>query len=107
MPVTLFVGKHKVTAWRDTGYSSVVVKEKFVQKDQYIGTYGYMLTADTTLRGAPLVKIKINIPYYVGEVEPAYLPEALYVILRKRMSPMISTHRGGWQTKKNPERPSI
>ena len=32
MPVTGFVVEHQVTALRDTGCSSVVVKEKFVNK---------------------------------------------------------------------------
>ena len=43
-PVTQgYVGEHKVTALRDTGCSSVVVKEKFVEKEQYIGKHGYMI----------------------------------------------------------------
>ena len=37
MPVAQgYVGEHKVTALRDTGCSSVVVKEKFVKKEQFI-----------------------------------------------------------------------
>ena len=36
MPVTTgLVEQHQVTAFRDTGCNSVVVKEKFVKKDQY------------------------------------------------------------------------
>ena len=37
--------------------------------------------ADTTSRRAPLIKIEINTPYYVGEVEAACLPKAQYDLL--------------------------
>ena len=41
MPVTQgYVVEHKVTALRDTGCSSVVVKEKFVKKEEYIRKHG-------------------------------------------------------------------
>ena len=49
MPVTQgYVGEHKVTALRDKGCSSVIVKEKFVKQEQYIGKHGYMIMADNT-----------------------------------------------------------
>ena len=51
MPFTqLYVGENKVTALRDTGCSSVVVKEKFVKKEQHIGKHGYMIMADNTAK---------------------------------------------------------
>ena len=58
-----------------------MVNEKFVNKDQYTGTYGHMLMADTTLQRAPLVKIQINTHYYACVVESGCLPEALYDLL--------------------------
>ena len=42
-----FVGQHQGTSLRDTGCSSVVVKEQSVKKDKYTRTYGYMQMADT------------------------------------------------------------
>ena len=74
------IKRHKVTALRDTGCSSVVVKEKFVKKEQYIGKHGYMIMADNTAKQVELLKINIDTPYYVGEVEAICLPAALYTI---------------------------
>ena len=67
MPVTQgYVGEHKVTALRDTGYSSVVVKENFVRKEQYIGKHGYMIMADNTAKQIELVKSTLT-PHIVRE----------------------------------------
>ena len=61
MPVTQgYVGEHKVAALRDRGCSSVVAKEKFVKKEQYIRKHGYMITADNTAKQVELVKTTLT-----------------------------------------------
>ena len=72
-----YVGPHPVTALRDTGCSSVVVKEKFVRKYQYTGQNRYIIMADNTVKKTELARIYIDTPYYVGEVEAVCLPDAL------------------------------
>ena len=76
-----YVGPHAVTALRDTGCSSVMVKEKFVRKDQYTGQNRYMIMADNTVKKTELARIYIDTPYCVGEVEAACLPDALCDLL--------------------------
>ena len=52
-----------------------------MEPNQYTGTYGFMLMADRTVRKVPHARIKINTPYYVGNVEAVCLTDALYDLL--------------------------
>ncbi|XP_068225262.1 uncharacterized protein, partial [Palaemon carinicauda] len=70
MPVTKGrVGSHIVQVLRDSGCSSVVIKQKFVDPDLYTGTLVLVRLADNSFRRAPMAKIHINTPYLIGEVD--------------------------------------
>ncbi|XP_068213208.1 uncharacterized protein [Palaemon carinicauda] len=70
MPVTKGrVGSHIVRVLRDSGCSSVVIKQKFVDPDLYTGTLVLVRLADNSFRRAPMAKIHINTPYLIGEVD--------------------------------------
>ena len=59
-----FIDPYHVTALRDTGWNSVVVKKQFVKEHQYIGKHEYTLMADNTARKVPHARIKIDTQYY-------------------------------------------
>ena len=82
MPVTKGrVGQHSVQALRDTGCSGIVVKEKFVDKQQYTGAIVVIRLADNTFRKAPVARIHVDTPFLQGEVDAVCLPDAAYDIL--------------------------
>ncbi|XP_068215800.1 uncharacterized protein [Palaemon carinicauda] len=82
MPVTKGrVGSHIVRVLRDSGCSSVVIKQKFVDPDLYTGTLVLVRLADNSFRRAPMAKIHINTPYLIGEVDAVCLPDAPYDLL--------------------------
>ncbi|XP_068207579.1 uncharacterized protein [Palaemon carinicauda] len=79
MPVTKGrVGSHIVRVLRDSGCSSVVIKQKFVDPDLYTGTLVLVRLADNSFRRALMAKIHINTPYLIGEVDAVCLPDAPY-----------------------------
>ncbi|XP_068235502.1 uncharacterized protein [Palaemon carinicauda] len=82
MPVTKGrVGTHIVQVLRDSGCSSVVIKQNFVDPDLYTGTLVLVRLADNSFRRAPMAKIHINTPYLIGEVDAVCLPDAPYDFL--------------------------
>ncbi|XP_068227703.1 uncharacterized protein [Palaemon carinicauda] len=82
MPVTKGrVGSHIVQVLRDSGCSSVVIKQNFVDPDLYTGTLVLVRLADNSFRRAPMAKIHINTPYLIGEVDAVCLPDAPYDLL--------------------------
>ncbi|XP_068205257.1 uncharacterized protein [Palaemon carinicauda] len=77
MPVTKGrVGSHIVQVLRDSGYSSVVIKQKFVDPDLYTGTLVLVRLADNSFGRAPMAKIHISTPYLIGKVDAVCLPDA-------------------------------
>jgi hypothetical protein len=71
------VGEMEVDTLRDTGCSSVVVKESLVSEEQYTGKHSYMILVDNTVKKVPLVKISVDCPYLCGEVEALCLPNPM------------------------------
>ena len=53
----------------DTGCTGVIVKRDLVRQDQLCGTYGYAMAFDrSVIRARTIAKIRVDTPYYVGEV---------------------------------------
>ena len=62
------VGGKSAKVLRDTGCTGVIVKKDLVSQDQLCGTYGYAMAFDRSAISAPIAKIRVDTPYYVGEV---------------------------------------
>ena len=61
---------------RDTGCAGVLIKRDLVNQGELTGEKGNVTTFDKTLLiRAPIAKIQVDIPYYVGEVEALYVQE--------------------------------
>ena len=45
-----------------------IVKRDLVSQDQLYGTYGYAMAFNQSVITAPMAKIRVDTPYYVGEV---------------------------------------
>ena len=52
----------------DTGCTGVIVKKDLMSQDQLFGTYGYAMAFDRSVIRAPIAKIRVDTPCYVGEV---------------------------------------
>ena len=75
------IGDHVVNTLRDTGCSGVIVKKKFVKNSEFTGKDGVMLLMDKTLRKAPFARIKVDTPFYTGEVDALCLDDAVFDLI--------------------------
>ncbi|WP_353817093.1 hypothetical protein, partial [Acinetobacter baumannii] len=75
------VGNHEVTVLRDSGCSGVIVREDLIAKEQFNGDSKWTLMADSKCVRAPVAKIHVNTPFYVGEVEAVCLKKPLYDLM--------------------------
>ena len=70
------VGERCVEVLRDTGCTGVLIKRDLVNQGELTGKKGYVTTFDKTLLiRAPIAKIQVDTPYYVGEVEALCVQE--------------------------------
>lgn len=67
------VGTLTVRTLRDSGWSGIIVKRKFVKNHELTGREDYMVLVDNFVRRAPLVKTTIDTPYNSGELKALYL----------------------------------
>ena len=64
------VGEKCVEVFRDTGRTGLLIKWDLVNQGELTGEKVYVTTFDKTLLiRAPIAKIQVDTPYYVGEVE--------------------------------------
>ncbi|WP_353803948.1 hypothetical protein, partial [Acinetobacter baumannii] len=75
------VGNHKVTVLRDSGCSGVIVREDLIAKEQFTGDSKWTLMADSKCVKAPVAKIQVSTPFYIGEVEAVCLKKPLYDLM--------------------------
>ena len=66
--VTGKVGGKSAKVLHDTGCTGKIVKRDLVSQDQLCGTDGYVIEFDWSVIRAPIAKIRVDTPYYVGEV---------------------------------------
>ena len=70
------IGERCVEVLRDTGCTGVLIKRNLVNQEELSGEKGYVTTFDKTLLiRAPIAKIEVDTPYYVGEVEALCVQE--------------------------------
>ena len=82
MPIAKgFIANQEVEVLRDTGCNGVIVKKKFVKKENYTGEFGHMLLVDKTLIRAPFVNIDIDTPYGKGNFRALCLPDAIHDLI--------------------------
>ena len=72
------IGDSIVKTLRDTGCSTVVVKQKFVKPEDYTGATAVMRMIDNSMRKLPMASISVDTPFYKGEVHAICIPEAPY-----------------------------
>ena len=75
------VGCHSVQALCHSRCSGVVVKEKFVGKQEYTGDTVALRLANNTLREVPLAKIMVDTPFLYEEVDAVCLPDAAHDLI--------------------------
>ena len=82
MPLaTRKVGANVVEVLRDTGCNGVIVRKKFVKKDDFTGSMGCVMAIDRTLKEAPIAEIKVDTPYYTGVTRAICLRDPLFVLV--------------------------
>ena len=70
------VGERCVEVLRDTSCTGVLIKRDLVNQGQLTSEKGYATTFDKTLLiRAPIAKIEVDTPYYVGEVKALCVQE--------------------------------
>lgn len=82
MPVSEgFVGSKRVTLLRDTGCSTVVVKESLLSEQQFSGLNRRCVLLNGAVLDLPVVQVTIDCPYYKGTVEGLCMKEPLYDVI--------------------------
>jgi len=71
------VGGKVADTLRDTGCSSVVVREGLVDREQYTGEHRDMMMIDSSVKRVPVARIFVDCPYLCGEVEALSLPNPM------------------------------
>ena len=66
--ITGKVGEKSAEVLHDTGCTEVIVKRDLVSQDQLCGTYGCAMAFDRSVIRAAIAKIRVDTPYYGGEV---------------------------------------
>ena len=70
-----------VAVLRDTGCNGVIIRRDLVSQKEPTENEGYMMTVDRTLKKAPKARIKVDTPYFVGEVDALCLSETLFDLI--------------------------
>ena len=82
LPVLLSkVGGKRVVVLRDTGCSGVIIRRKLEDETEFTGEMGHITTVDLTLRLAPMAKVEVDTPFYVGTVEALCLQDPLFDLI--------------------------
>ena len=82
MPVvTGKVGDRCVEVLRDTGCKGVIIRRDLVSQKELTANEGYRMTVDRTIKKAPMARMKVNTPYFVGEVDALCLREPLFDLI--------------------------
>nr|KAG5689620.1 hypothetical protein BaRGS_035243 [Batillaria attramentaria] len=70
-----------VKVLRDTGCSSVIVREDLVAEDQKLQEWTTLILADGTVRIIPLAKVNVSTPYLTGEVKALCVKTPVYDLI--------------------------
>ena len=79
------VGK-KVEVLRDTGCSGVIIRRELVDETDFTREMGHINTVDRMLKRAPMAKVEVDTPFYVGTVEALCLQDHLFDFIIGKVS---------------------
>ena len=71
----------KVEVLRDTGCSEVIIKRKLVDETDFTGEMGHIMTVYRTIKRAPMAKVEVDTPFYVGTVEALCSQDTLFDLI--------------------------
>ena len=66
---------------RDTGCSGVIIRRELVDETHFTGEMGYILMVNRTIKRAPMAKVEVDTPFYVGTVEVLCLQDPLFDLI--------------------------
>ena len=69
------VGSKKVEVLRDTACSGVIIRRELVDKTDFTGDMGHIMTVDRTLKRARMAKVEVDTAFYVGTFEAVCLQD--------------------------------
>ena len=75
------VGGKKVEVLRDSGCSGVIVRRELMDETDFAAEMGHIMTVDRTIKRAPMAKLEVNTPFYVGTVEALCLQDPLFNLI--------------------------
>ena len=71
----------KVEMLRDTGCSGVIIRRELVDETDFTGEMGHIMTMDCTIKQAPMAKVEVDTPFYIGTVEALCLQDPLFDLI--------------------------
>lgn len=79
MPVMFgYVGGKKVSVLRDSGCNAAIIKETLVHIEQFKNCTQTCVLADSTVKRFPVARVKVDTPYYTGDVEVLCMASPVY-----------------------------
>ena len=98
-----YLGDWKVQVMRDTGCSSAAVKGSLVTEDQLTGRVHWCRLGDGTIGKFPIAKIRVESPFYTGDVEAMCMKTPLTDIMICNIPGTTKLEESGEVTKKATE----
>ena len=71
----------KVEVLRDTGCSGAIARRELLDETDFTGEMGHIMTVDCTIKRAPMAKVEVDTPFYVGTVEALCLRDPLFDLI--------------------------
>ncbi|XP_077987486.1 uncharacterized protein LOC144442090 [Glandiceps talaboti] len=94
------VNGRQVNVLRDSGCNGVVIRKGLVKHNQMTGEVRTYIMIDRTCRKAPIARIEVDTPFYVGEVEAMCMETPVYDLVlgnvdgvRKPSDPDLNWHK--------------
>lgn len=75
------LNEHFVKVLRDTGCNGIVVRQALVPEEQLTGNKRLCILADGSQIEAPIARVSIDTPYFVGEVDAWCLKNPLFELI--------------------------
>ena len=72
------MNENVVEVLRDTGYNGVIVRRGLMKEDDFIGSKGYVMAIDRTLKEAPIAEIEVDTSYYMRVTQAICLRDPLF-----------------------------
>ena len=63
------IGGKKMKVLRDTVCSGAIIRRKLVDETDFTGEMRHIMTVDRSIKRAPIAKVEVDTPFYVGTAE--------------------------------------